>query len=340
LKEIEKKLEGLRMSLPVPLFGLVLDEEKRRIKDGDRYFWQVKLKTEAGIIKSIMWNAGKDAEKSPKFPHTGDIVEVTDYLDQLDKYGSITINAFKRTTREDLPDPSILEFEKASEEDIDWALDLIGDNSFWEDEVNHSFTMACLKRIDGDKLRACPAATHVHHQYHGGLLVHTAEVLEICRAITESSYKRYPFINKDVVYSSAILHDIGKVKTYSINNLGVAERLLTEKTIGHLFYGMYLVQKVFEEKPLGVEEDFVNEVLHCIASHHALPEWGSLKEVQSIEAGILSRVDYISSRNGMVDFVLKEAIQSESPLQESFKVYGDMYFASLGMRKYLFRGEE
>lgn len=331
------------MSLPVPLYALVIKEEKRKTKNGDRYFWQVTLKTEVGSVKAFVWNAGVDAETDMKFPHTGDIIEVVDFQDQMDDRNSIVINAFKRVAKDDLPNQDILEFDKASAEDIKWALELIGDNSFWADKTHHTFTMMCLKEIDTDKLRACPAATHVHHQYHGGLLVHTAEVLEICRSVVESSRRRYPFINQDVVYSSAILHDIGKACTYSINDMGAAESLLTEKTIGHLFYGMHLVQNVGNrDVPLHmptVSKEFVDEVLHCIATHHGLPEYGSLKVVQSIEAGILSRVDYISSRNGMVDFVLKESLKAGQPLQESFKIYGDPYFASIGMKEFVSGGK-
>jgi 23S rRNA maturation-related 3'-5' exoribonuclease YhaM len=84
-----------------------------------------------------------------------------------------------------------------------------------------------------------------------------------------------------------------------------------------------------------VTQYWVDEVLHLIASHHGLPEYGSVKPVQSIEAGILSRADYISSRNGMIETVLKDSIKSQQPLQESFRVYGDSYFASSGMKKYV-----
>lgn len=329
------------MSLPVPLYGLAIEEEKRKTKKGDRFFWQVTLKTVVGNVKGFMWNAGPDASSDPKFIHAGDIVEVTDYQDQMEDRGTIVINAFRRMTKEDLPTNAkqIVEFDKASDEDIKWSLGLIGDSSFWTDKRHHSYVTACLRRLDKEKLRACPAATHVHHQYHGGLLVHTAEVLELCKVIAESCVRRYPFISKDVIYASAILHDIGKVETYSVNDFGVAKSLATEKIIGHLFYGMSLADSVardnFEDgNSLGLSQDFINEVLHCIASHHGLVEWGSLKVVQSLEAGILSRADYISSRNGMVESTLKDAIKSGQPLQDTFSIYGDPYFASTGMRGY------
>jgi hypothetical protein len=270
----------------------------------------------------------------------GEIIEATDFEDQTDERGSIVLKTFKRYAKDELPDDQkgILEFEKASEEDLKWALDLIGDNSFWDDKTHHKFTMSCLSTIPAEQLRACPAASHIHHAYCGGLLIHLAEVLELCRASAETCTRRYPFINKDVLYSSAILHDVGKTRTYYINDIGVAKKLVTERTIGHLFYGMHLVESTAEKmkKP---NWPFVNEVLHCIASHHGLPEYGSIKIVQSLEAGILSRVDYISSRNGMVEHVLDNAVKSGQPLQESFQIYGDGYFRSVGMQKYIDEGK-
>lgn len=322
------------MNLPVPLYALVLEEEKRLTKSQSSFFWQVILKTVNGTVKAFMWNAPKDAETNPKFPHAGDIIEITGFDDQVEARGNIIINTFRRTTKADLPSDalSILEFEKASDEDLSWALEAIGDSSFWEDKTHHKFVMDCLGNLDKDKLMTCPAATHVHHQYQGGLLVHTAEVLELSKSVVETCIKRYSFINRDVVYASAILHDIGKVETYYINDTGTARSLTTEKIIGHLFYGMHLVQRTAEQFD---DKEFVNEVMHCIASHHGTIEWGSIQKVQSVEAGILSRVDYISSRNGMVDQKLRESQVTGQPLQDEFKIYGDPYFASIGMKKFV-----
>lgn len=320
------------MSLPSPLYGLVIEHEKRLSKNGKPY-WVVSLRTKSGNVKAYIWNAPSGAEVDPRFPYTGDLIEVTDLVDQMAERSSIIINMFLRKTKESLPDDhkSIVEFEKATDEDIQYALDLIADSSFWDDSNHHRFVMGCLSKLDKEKLRSCPAATKIHHPYHGGLIIHTAEVLELCKSIVECS-RRYTFINKDVLYASAILHDIGKVETYSINEIGAAQSKVTEQIIGHLFYSMHLVQVAIDKKQ--IDPEFGNEVLHCIASHHGLPEYGSLKVVQSIEAGILSRADYLSSRNGIIEKVLKESIKTGQHLQESFQVYGDTYFYSTGMKHY------
>ena len=138
-----------------------------------------------------------------------------------------------------------------------------------------------------------------------------------------------------MLFAAAILHDIGKLFTYSFNDIGTTHQLITEKIIGHLYFGMHLVQNVADEGKVPVDQDFVNELMHCISAHHGTVEWGSIKEPQSLEAGIISRLDYLSSRNGMMEKVLRESIQSGQPLQAEFKIYGDNYFASSGIKKYM-----
>jgi 3'-5' exoribonuclease len=286
-----------------------------------------------------MWQVPNDVEQNNAYPHEGDIIHVTSFKDQLEERKSIVINKFTRLTKSDVPqeDRCIFEFETASEEEIKQAWAIIEDSSFWVQEKYHKFTMHCLDRMGREKIEICPAAARVHHHYGGGLLVHTAELLELCRAYLETATKRYNFVNKDVIYASAILHDIGKVETYKFNDFGVAQQTTVERTIGHIFCGMYLIRSVFKEGLCSEEisPGFIAEVLHCIAAHHGKREWGSIVEPQSLEAGIISRLDYLSSRNGMMEKLLLESIRSGQPLQDEFNVYGDPYFASSGMRRYV-----
>lgn len=319
-----------------PLFALVLDEEKRRSPKNDRWYWQVNLKTSQGVLKAFMWGAHQNAETDPAFPHKGDLVSIHDYVDQLAEKGSLVLNAFNRIKKEDLPEEekAIFQVEAASAEEIEHAYQMIANKGMWENENNFHFMTKCLAQVDGEKLKLAPAASRVHHNYAGGLLVHSVEVLELCKAMYECS-KKYQFISRDVLYCSAILHDIGKVQTYSINEAGMAQNDYTEKSVGHLYYSMYLVQKTFDDNPGMVTKEYLVEVLHCIAAHHGQIEWGSLKTVQSLEAGMLSRADYISSRNGMIETVLKDFKKNNQQLPVEFKLFDDNYFATDGMKKYM-----
>ena len=53
------------------------------------------------------------------------------------------------------------------------------------------------------------------------------------------------------------------------------------------------------------------------------------------EATILSAVDLISSRNGKIECRLKENVKLGQPLRDSFDIYKDWYFASIGMKQYV-----
>lgn len=328
------------MILPIPLIALVIDQEKRTTRNGS-FFWQVVLKTKVGEIKAFMWDAPPDVEVNPKFPHVEDLIEVDSCQNQIEERGNIVIKTYHKIKKEDLlpEDECILEIERASEDELNSALDIIGDNSFWKNKNYHKFTMSILASIEADRLRASPAAVKVHHAYYGGLLVHTAEVLELCKVYVDVAAKRYSFINKDVLFAAAILHDIGKVFTYDCNDLGVAQKLGNERKIGHIFYAMSRVESVARsQKSTEDKARFVDELLHCIAAHHGSREWGSIVETQSLEAGIVSRMDYLSSRNGMMEKVLRENILSEQTPTDEFRIYGDYYFASMGIKDYVANG--
>jgi len=75
--------------------------------------------------------------------------------------------------------------------------------------------------------------------------------------------------------------------------------------------------------------------LHCIASHHGEHQYGSIKPCLSIESGILSKMDYISSRNGKVQSKLKSIANSKQTMRDQLDIYGDKYFASIAMKKYV-----
>ena len=55
------------------------------------------------------------------------------------------------------------------------------------------------------------AAKSVHHGFVGGLLEHTVSVTRNCNYFAEN----YPFLNRDLLLTAAMFHDIGKLKELS-----------------------------------------------------------------------------------------------------------------------------
>ena len=50
------------------------------------------------------------------------------------------------------------------------------------------------------------AAKSVHHGFVGGLLEHTVSVVKMCDYFS----KQYPMLNRDLLLTAAMFHDIGK----------------------------------------------------------------------------------------------------------------------------------
>jgi len=323
------------MSLPRPLYAVVTEESLRPTRTGERYFLMQTLKTNVGNLKSMMWNANKNSLTDPAFPHKGDIIQIDDLQDQLETYKSIVINHFKRIDKDSLPEneKTICEFPKANPDQLKKALSVLGDKTLYEDSKSYEFVVKCFSKLDKNLLKACPAASKVHHSIAGGLIIHTAEVIILAKKIYETCVADYPFVSNDVLMAGAALHDIGKVKTYYIDDLGMPEQAATEKTLGHMYYGIELAQVTGAE--LNMNVNFVNEVCHCIAAHHGKTEFGSMKPIQSQEALILHCADLISSRNGMIDNKLQNVIKANSTLPETFAIYSDPYFASTAMQNFI-----
>ncbi|MEJ7480518.1 HD domain-containing protein, partial [Staphylococcus pasteuri] len=62
-----------------------------------------------------------------------------------------------------------------------------------------------------DEFYSFPAASTHHHNFGGGLSYHVLTMLEIAKSLCDI----YPLLNRSLLYSAIILHDLGKVKELS-----------------------------------------------------------------------------------------------------------------------------
>lgn len=139
-----------------------------------------------------------------------------------------------------------------------------------------------------------PAALRHHHAYLGGLLEHTAGVVAVCRA----ALVHYPRLNRDLLLTGALLHDIGKVRSYEIGSGFTATD--EGKLLGHLVLGVKMVTEAVAVIRRRRGEAFFPPVLelpllHLLVSHHGIMEWGSPVEPVLLEACLLHHADYMDS---------------------------------------------
>lgn len=128
------------------------------------------------------------------------------------------------------------------------------------------------------------AAKTVHHGFVGGLLQHTLSVTKLCDYYCSA----YPLLNKDLLISAAICHDIGKTRELSL----FPQNDYTDEGqfLGHIVIGTEMVA----EKISKIEEFPVllaSELKHCILAHHGEYEFGSPKKPAIMEAVALNFAD-------------------------------------------------
>lgn len=144
------------------------------------------------------------------------------------------------------------------------------------------------------------AAKSVHHGFVGGLLEHTLSVVKLCDYY--AGY--YPLINRDLLLTAAMFHDLGKTKELSV----FPENDYTDdgQLLGHIIIGTEMVSERIRTIP-----DFpvkaATELKHCILSHHGELEYGSPKKPALLEALALNFADNTDAKMETMIEVLKGA---------------------------------
>ena len=142
------------------------------------------------------------------------------------------------------------------------------------------------------------AAKSVHHGFVGGLLEHTLSVTKNCDYFA----KAYPILNRDLLLTAAMFHDIGKLEelsTFPQNDYTDEGQLL-----GHIMIGAEQVGMAIREIP-GFPVVLANELKHCILAHHGELEFGSPKKPALVEAVALSFADNIDAKMETVKEMLQ-----------------------------------
>lgn len=134
------------------------------------------------------------------------------------------------------------------------------------------------------RFRFSSAAKSVHHGFVGGLLEHTLSLSNLC----EYYCSAYPALNRDLLITAAIFHDIGKTEELS----AFPENDYTDvgQLLGHIIIGTDMISKRSMNIP-DFPVKLLNELLHCIISHHGELEYGSPKKPALMEALALSLAD-------------------------------------------------
>jgi 3'-5' exoribonuclease len=138
-----------------------------------------------------------------------------------------------------------------------------------------------------------PAAMQMHHNFLGGLLEHTLNMMEAAEAL----FPLYPKIQKDLVRAAIFLHDMAKTKEMSYK--AAISYTDAGQLLGHIMLGTQMVSQAADElaaKGKPVDAAVLNSLLHIIISHHGAYEFGSPKLPATPEAFMVSYIDNLDAK--------------------------------------------
>jgi len=155
----------------------------------------------------------------------------------------------------------------------------------------------------GEVFRTAPAATFMHHAYRHGLLEHTVHMARAAKVLLPL----YPEADPDLAMAGILLHDTGKTIEYE--GTLVAKRGRRGILQGHVVLGYQLVRKAALKARLDPER--TERLEHIILSHQGQLEWGAAAMAATPEAVLVSMIDNLDAKMGMVQRALRNAPAGE-----------------------------
>lgn len=192
--------------------------------------------------------------------------------------------------------------------------------------IKNPYLKALFKEVFGDsefqqQFFVAAAAKTYHHACVGGLLEHSLDVTRL--VLTEA--RRYPEIDRDLAATVALLHDIGKVESYSFG--GDFEMTDPGKLLGHIYIGAVRLERAIDRIE-GFPAELKLRILHAILAHHGDLDKGSPVTPRTPEAIALHYADNLDgSLRGWIDFVKSQGgaapWTSRSPMHDGELFVGE-----------------
>jgi len=153
-----------------------------------------------------------------------------------------------------------------------------------------------------DAFAKCPASIQLHSAAFGGLLQHTLNVADTCLAVV----KIHAELDRDLVLSGALLHDIGKVQSFRVTTN--INQTTEGNLVGHLILGDQQLMSQIRELG-GIPDDLSQKLRHILLAHHGRKEWGSPVEPMTPEALAVHEADDLDAK---LDYMISKRRDAET----------------------------
>jgi len=266
-------------------FFLVLHKQQRTTKTNKPYLNLI-LGDKTGQLEGRVWDPG-DSRIAKDFDR-GDIAKVRGCVSRFDDRLQMKVEYLRKATATEVERSDMLPSTTCDVDEL-WRKLLGFVESFTDPDLKRLLNTLLADANLAQAFREAPAAKQLHHAWLGGLLEHVVSLL----ALADRVVPHYPVLQRDLLLTGVVLHDIGKVRelAWEVGFEYTVEGVL----LGHIQIGIELVEKTIDSLP-----DFPPRlktlVLHLILSHHGKLEFGSPKLPMIPEALVLNFIDDLDAK--------------------------------------------
>ncbi len=266
-------------------FFLVLAKQQRTTKTNKAYL-SLTLGDKTGQLEGRIWELS--APPSARDFARGDGVTARGSASRFDDRLQMNIDQLRVALPTEVDKTDLLPSTTYEVADL-WRQLLSFVASFANPDLKLLLTTMLADPAISQAYREAPAAKQLHHAWLGGLLEH---VVSLC-TLADRIAPHYPLLDRDLLLTGVILHDIGKVRELSWA-LGF-EYTVEGSLLGHIQMGAALAERTMDSLP-EFPPKLKTLVLHMILSHHGKLEFGSPKLPMIPEALALSFLDDLDAK--------------------------------------------
>jgi 3'-5' exoribonuclease len=310
-------------------FFLVLAKQQRTTKSNKAYLSLV-LGDKTGQLEGRVWEPS-DPRIARDFER-GDIVKARGSASRFDDRLQMKIDQLRVALPSEVDKTDML---PATTYDIAelWRQLLSFVDSFTNPDLKLLLTTMLADPELAQAYREAPAAKQLHHAWLGGLLEHVISLLTLADRVAP----HYPLLDRDLLLTGVILHDIGKVRELSWE-IGF-EYTVEGSLLGHIQIGTALAERTMDSLP-NFPPRLKTLVLHMILSHHGKLEFGSPKLPMIPEALALSFLDDLDAKmQAMASEFDKSIREGKGPDELTGKVWALDQRQLLNTKRWLEEGK-
>ena len=252
-------------------------------KNRDGNFFQCILKDSTGYIKGVLW----DYTEREDWLKDNCVVSLEGSATRYNDVPQVVINKIKLKTSynpsELMPSLEIDTIKSIQKE-------LISISKTIEDEVYKKIWEKVMEK----DFMLCPGGVGaVHHNYIGGLAEHSLGMIR-----TAGTLQAYQSMDRDLLLTGCLIHDIGKIKTYrwSLN----IEMTDMGRLLHHTYLGYGMLLDIARDLCIDSKDSRIVKLLHIIVSHHEnegirvpmFPEANAISNIDAMDAAVNHSISF------------------------------------------------